>query len=65
MQSIQFPVLLLWLKYIIPAQAGQESVAMLKAFKANAPAETFGLVLETIKKELVTDRYNSLLSHLS
>jgi Mlc titration factor MtfA (ptsG expression regulator) len=53
------------LKYIIPAQAGQESVAMLKAFKANAPAETFGLVLETIKKELVTDRYNSLLSHLS
>jgi hypothetical protein len=65
MQSIQFPVLLLWLKYIIPAQAGQESVAMLKAFKANAPTETFGLVLETIKKELATDRYNSLLSHLS
>jgi hypothetical protein len=32
MQRLSFPVLLLWLKYIIPAQREEESLGMLSGF---------------------------------
>jgi len=65
MQRLAFPVLLLWLKYIIPAQPEEESLAMLFGFKANAPQPAFEQVMSAIKSELDKERYESLASKLA
>jgi hypothetical protein len=65
MQRLSFPVLLLWLKYVIPAQREDESLGMLSGFKANAPASVFQQVLDVIKTELDSIRYDSLVSKLA
>jgi hypothetical protein len=62
MQRLDFPVLLLWLKYVIPAQQDTENAAMLSGLKANAPQEAFDAVLETIRPELTTERFERLMS---
>jgi hypothetical protein len=64
MQRLAFPVLLLWLKYIIPAQREEESLGMLSGFKANAPQAAFEQVMATIKTELDGESYKSLASKL-
>lgn len=64
MQRIEFPVLLLWLKYVVPAQPEDASVGMLSGFKANAPKEVFDKVLEVIKGELDAGRFKRLLERL-
>lgn len=64
MQRIQFPILLLWLKYTIPAQSEENRVGMLSAFKANAPKEAFDAVLATIKPVMKEEDYASLIKKL-
>lgn len=64
MQRIEFPVLLLWLKYIIPAQPLQESAGMLAGFRSVAPKETFGQVLAVVQGEMGAERFRQLLSGL-
>jgi hypothetical protein len=60
MQKIPFPVLLLWLKFIIPAQNERESLDMLSGFKAKAPREAMDQVMSSIQVEMDSDRYESL-----
>jgi hypothetical protein len=64
MQKIPFPVLLLWLKYIIPAQHDSENFGMLAGLKANAPAATFAQVLAVIRPEMDPLRYRKLTEKL-
>jgi hypothetical protein len=65
MQKIEFPIMLLWLKYAVPAQRLEANVALLSGFKANAPAEVFNKVMETIGTEMEADAYAKLISRLS
>lgn len=65
MQRIKFPILLLWLKYMIPAQGEPESVGMLSGFRANAPAEAFEQVLAVIKPEMDANRFHRLVAKLN
>lgn len=60
MQKVEFPVLLLSLKYIIPAQTENENLNILRAFKANAPQEAYDAVLECIKPEMTENEFVSL-----
>jgi len=60
MKKLEPNTLLLWLKYIIPAQRIDESVGMLAGLKANAPEVFFKQVMETIKVEIAPERYNEL-----
>jgi hypothetical protein len=60
MQKVEFPVLLLSLKYIIPAQTENENLKILRAFKTNAPKEAFEAVLNIIKPEMSDNEYLSL-----
>jgi len=60
MQKVDFPVLLLSLKYIIPAQNENENLKILRAFKTNAPKEAFEAVLNIIMPEMNADEYVSL-----
>ncbi len=49
MQHMDFRTLLLWFKYIVPARRREENRQVLEAFKANAPAEAFEAVRQTIQ----------------
>ena len=53
-------ILLLWLKYIIPAQRVEESLGMLSGLKANVPKQYFERVMETVKGEMEIARYEEL-----
>ena len=64
MRSIQFPILVLWLKYIIPAQSADESLGMLAGLKASAPKEAYDHVLTVLKGEMPADRYEQLAARL-
>ena len=64
MQKVEFPVLLLSLKYIIPAQTEKENLKILRAFKTNAPAEAFEAVLDIIKPEMPEQEYLSLINQI-
>ncbi|MGV3630839.1 MAG: hypothetical protein ACO1O6_06525 [Bacteroidota bacterium] len=64
MQRIPFPTLLLWLKYIIPAQREENNIALLSGLRANAPEEAFQSVLETIRSEMDSKRYHELVLKL-
>jgi hypothetical protein len=64
MKKLDFPILLLWLKYIVPAQNENESQAMLLGLKSAAPKDAFMQVLAVLKQEISEKRYNSLLSKL-
>jgi|JI10StandDraft_1071094.scaffolds.fasta_scaffold00211_22 hypothetical protein len=62
MQKVEFPVLLLSLKYIIPAQTENENLKILRAFKTNAPQEAYDAVLSIIKPEMTDSEFFSLTS---
>jgi hypothetical protein len=64
MQKVPFPVMLLWMKYTIPAQSEKESLDMLGGLKANAPKEVFEEVLQAISAEMNAERYKSLVDKL-
>jgi hypothetical protein len=65
MQSMDFSVLLLWFKYIVPARRIEENVQVLNAFKSSAPPEAFEMVLTTIRGVLTEDRYATLISGIN
>ena len=60
MKKLQPETLLLWLKYVIPAQRIDESLGMLSGLKANAPAPYFERVMQTVKGEMEAARYREL-----
>ena len=60
MKKLKPETLLLWLKYIIPAQQADESLGMLMGLKANAPETFFKQVMQTIKTEMEQERYQDL-----
>jgi hypothetical protein len=60
MKKLEPATLLLWLKYIIPAQQADESLGMLKGLKANAPEAFFNRVMQTLKKEMEQETYQKL-----
>jgi hypothetical protein len=64
MQRIAFPTMLLWLKYIIPAQRQDENIRMLSGFKANVPQEVFDAVSLTIQPEMSKTEFDNLLSQI-
>lgn len=64
MKKISPDTLLLWLKYVIPAQRIGESVDMLSGLKANAPREYFEKVMEAIRSEMGPPRYEELVNNL-
>lgn len=64
MRRIAFPTMLLWFKYIIPAQRQDENIRMLSGFKANVPSEAFDSVILTIQSEMPQKEYDNLLSKL-
>jgi len=65
MKRMDFHVLLLFLKYVIPAQSMEENVAVLSGFKANAPAQAFEAVCAAIKPGMLPLHYDRLLSYLN
>jgi hypothetical protein len=65
MQSITFPVMLLWMKYAVPAQREEQNTIMLTGFKANAPAQAFEQVMTAIRSEMESSAYARLLSRLT
>lgn len=64
MKRLAPETLLLWLKYIIPAQRADESVGMLSGLKANAPTPFFERVMETVKGEMEQSGYLELTRRL-
>jgi hypothetical protein len=62
MASMDFPTLLLWFKYIVPARRIEENAQVLNAFKAGAPEEAYNAVLDTIRPQLSEARFNAILS---
>ena len=64
MQKVAFPVLLMSLKYIIPAQSFNENIKILTAFKTNAPAEALQAVLDIIKPEMTNEDFVLLTSKI-
>jgi hypothetical protein len=60
MKKLEPAMLLLWLKYVIPAQRIDESLGMLSGVKANAPEVFFKRVMDTIKMEMEQERYKEL-----
>ena len=64
MQKVEFPVLLMSLKYIIPAQSLNENIKILRAFKTNAPVEALQAVLDIIKPEMNSEDFVLLTSKI-
>lgn len=64
MQKVEFPVLLLSLKYIIPAQSLNENIKILTAFKTSAPPEALQAVLDIIKTEMNSEDFVALTSQI-
>jgi hypothetical protein len=62
MASMDFPTLLLWFKYIVPARRIEENAQVLNAFKAGVPEEAYNTVLDTIRPQLSEERFNKILS---
>jgi len=64
MKRLELPVLFLWLKYVIPAQPRMQRLAMLSAFKANAPKDAFAALLLVIEPEMNPLDYSILRQQL-
>jgi hemerythrin-like domain-containing protein len=60
MKRLAPATLILWLKYIVPAQRVDESISMLSGLKANAPQELFIEVMSVISTEMEPERYREL-----
>lgn len=65
MQSFDFPMLRLWLKYIIPAQREAENVGMLSGLKATVPKHAFEQIMSTIQGEMEAERFDALRSKVN
>ena len=60
MQNLDPEILLLWFKYVIPAQNHRERSLLLRGFKANAPTEFFNRAIEVIRTVLPDGSYIQL-----
>jgi len=65
MQRLPFPVLRLWLKYIIQAQSETESFGMLSGLKMLAPNDAFDEIMATIKTQMSDERFIRLTGRLA
>lgn len=63
MQKVDFNVLMLSLKYIVPAQSEAENVELLSAFRKNAPA-AYDALIEMLRPEMEPSRLESLLGKI-
>ncbi|MCB0550364.1 MAG: hemerythrin domain-containing protein [Phaeodactylibacter sp.] len=59
-RSIAPPVMLSWMKYILPAQAPHERLQLLSGLQANAPEPFFQQVMEVAKEKLGTKAFGQL-----
>ena len=62
MQAMDFDMLLLWFKYIVPARRPDENAQVLTGFKSAVPEEVFNLVLDVIRKELTESELKEILA---
>ena len=53
-------VLLLWIKYIVPAQNPKERIGFLKGMKMNSPDDFFSSVVSVVKDNLTDEEFQSL-----
>lgn len=60
MKKLEPETLLLWFKFIIPAQRHQERVGLLGGFKAMAPIDFFQSAMSVVKSALRPDEWNRL-----
>jgi hypothetical protein len=61
MKRISPSTMLIWLKYIVPAQGIPESVGMLSGFRDNVPKEVFDAAMDNIRSEMDPDRFQLLM----
>lgn len=52
--------LLIWFRFVIPAQSHGERLALLTGFKMMAPASFFDEGMEVIRQSLTADEFNNL-----
>jgi hypothetical protein len=64
MKRVELPILLLWLKYVVPAQNMMENIGLLSGFKANVPKEVFEKLLNVLRVEMGEERYQRLVVSL-
>jgi hypothetical protein len=60
MKMLKPETLLLWFKFIIPAQSHNERVGLLSGFKAMAPNDFFQKAMSVIKNALLPTEWNKL-----
>jgi hypothetical protein len=65
MQRLTFPILRLWLKYIIPSQIEPESFGMLSGLKKFSSKDAFEEIMATIKPEMSDERFMRLSERLT
>lgn len=65
MKNLHPDTLLLWFKYIAPAQSHPERTALFKGFKANAPESFFKKVKELLSEVLTEEEYGLLMKELA
>lgn len=64
MQAVDFRVILLFLKYAVPAQPDGENAPLLSAFKAGAPAQAFEAVVGALRETMPPARLEAMLARL-
>ena len=62
MQAMDFDMLLLWFKYIVPARRPDENAQVLTGFKSAVPEDVFNIVLDVIRKELTESELKEILA---
>ncbi|MCE3227800.1 MAG: cation-binding protein [Bacteroidetes bacterium] len=64
MKKLEFPLLLLWMKYVIPAQSEAESSGMLSGLQKVLEKDRFTAVLNVIQLEMSAERVKKLLGSI-
>jgi len=65
MKKLNPETLLLWFKYIAPAQSQRERVGLFKGFKANAPQSMFEKAQAVLQQALTSSDYEKLMNALN
>ncbi|MBL8919081.1 MAG: hemerythrin domain-containing protein [Myxococcaceae bacterium] len=64
MQAVDFRIILLFLKYAVPAQPDTENVPLLTSLKAGAPVGAFEAVVGALRETMPPARLEALLARL-
>jgi hypothetical protein len=64
MGNLSPDILLIWFRFIIPAQSDQERAGLLSGFKKMAPAAFFEQVIQLIKTVLAEKEFDTLMKAL-